>query len=229
MRPVKILYAESDADHAYLTGYNLEQNNYDVTQCSDGETCLEAFRNESFDVCIIDLVLPKMDGVQVSTAIRKINPSIPLCFLSANNATWRATKLKARDAAYLVKPFSIDELTLKIEMLLVRAKLLVGAGSAVYMIGKFLFNSNSCLLYNEREKIALTPREAELLKYFLDNKERVLKREQILTALWGHDDYFMGRNLDEFIGRLRRILSEEKHVHIEKLHNIGFRYSEKAG
>jgi DNA-binding response OmpR family regulator len=227
MRPVKILYAESDAEHAYLTAYNLRQNNYDVTQCSDGISCLETFRNEPFDVCILDLVLSGMDGTRVSEAMRKTHPAIPVCFLFPTENS-RRPKQKNHQSEILVKPFSVDELILKIEMLLLRSKNPVGSGSTMYSIGRLLFNSSSCLLYNGREKIILTPREAELLKFFLDNKERVLKRDQILAALWGHDDYFMGRNLDEFIARLRRILSDEKHVHIEKLNGIGFRYSEKA-
>ena len=227
MRPVKILYAESDAAHAYLTAYNLGQNNYEVTQCSDGVSCLETFRSEPFDVCILDLVLPGMDGTRVSEAMRKTHPAIPVCFLSSTEDA-RRPKTKILQSDLLIKPFSVDELILKIEMLLARSKNPVGGGSALYSIGRLLFNSSSCLLYNGREKIILTPREAELLKFFLDNKERVLKRDQILTALWGHDDYFMGRSLDEFIGRLRKILSDEKHVHIEKLHGIGFRYSEKT-
>ena len=96
---------------------------------------------------------------------------------------------------------------------------------SVYEIGKYQFDTKNFILFNEEEKVGLTQREAELLKLFLDNKNLVLKREQILTALWGTDDYFMGRSLDVFISRLRKILSNEKGISIENLHGIGFRFS----
>lgn len=228
MRPVKILYAEDDVTLAYLTKDNLEQNHYEVTHCYDGHSCLEAFKSETFDICILDIMLPNMDGFELTVAMRKLNPDIPIFFLSSKilkEDKIKGLKLGADD--YLVKPFSIEELLLKIEIFLTRSKKNISPERTVYPIGKFLFNTNSYLLYNEREKIGLTQREAELLEYFIDNKERVLKREQILTALWGHDDYFMGRSLDVFISRLRKILSDEKSVQIENLHGIGFRYSEK--
>ena len=229
MRPVRILYAEDDATLAYLTKDNLEQNNYEVTHCLDGHSCFEAFKSESYDICILDIMLPKMDGFELTVAMRKMNPEVPIVFLSSKilkEDRIKGLKLGADD--YLVKPFSIEELLLKIEIFLTRSKKNFDPQRSVYPVGKFLFNRNSYLLYNENEKISLTQREAELLKYFIDNKNKVLKREQILTALWGHDDYFMGRSLDVFISRLRKILSEEKKIQIENLHGIGFRFTEKG-
>lgn len=128
---------------------------------------------------------------------------------------------------YLVKPFSIEELLLKIEIFLRRSRKNNWVEKSIYEIGKYQFDTKNFILFNETEKIPLTQREADLLKLFLDNKNVVLKREQILTSLWGDDDYFMGRSLDVFISRLRKILANEKGIAIENLHGIGFRFTVK--
>ncbi|KAF2332541.1 response regulator transcription factor [Flavobacterium daemonense] len=226
MKQFKILYTEDDETLAFLTKDNLEQNNYNVVHCSDGQLGLQIFKREKFDICIFDIMMPKMDGFDLATEIRKLNTDIPIIFLSAKTLKEdriRGLRLGADD--YLVKPFSIEELLLKIEIFLKRSQKNIPLEKLVYEIGKYKFDTNNFILFNESEKISLTQREAELLKLFLDNKNLVLKREQILTALWGTDDYFMGRSLDVFISRLRKILTGEKGISIENLHGIGFRFS----
>ena len=226
MKNFKILYTEDDETLAFLTKDNLQQNNYEVVHCSDGKAGLEAFRNEDFDICILDIMLPKLDGFELATEIRKNNTDIPIIFLSAKTLKEdriKGLRLGADD--YLVKPFSIEELLLKIEIFLKRSQKSIATEKSVYEIGKYQFDTNNFILFNESEKIGLTQREAELLKLFLDNKNSVLKREQILTSLWGTDDYFMGRSLDVFISRLRKILANENGISIENLHGIGFRFS----
>jgi DNA-binding response OmpR family regulator len=225
MNQIKILYAEDDETLAYLTRDNLEQNNYTVTHCSDGSNCLELFRKHSFDICIFDIMLPKMDGFALTTEIRKINPDVPIFFLSSKilkEDRIKGLRLGADD--YLVKPFSIEELLLKIEIFLTRAKKNRNNDKTEYIIGSYHFNASNYSLYNTEEKITLTQREAQLLKLFLDNKDQVLKREDILKKLWGDDDYFLGRSLDVFISRLRKILIHEKNIRIENLHGIGFKF-----
>ncbi|OXG08372.1 DNA-binding response OmpR family regulator [Flavobacterium araucananum] len=226
MKQFKILYTEDDETLAFLTKDNLEQNNYEVVHCCDGNLGLEAFKKESFDICIFDIMMPKMDGFELATEIRKTNTDIPIIFLSAKTLKEdriKGLRLGADD--YLVKPFSIEELLLKIEIFLKRSQKNTAIEKAFYTIGKYQFDINNFILFNESEKITLTQREAELLKLFLDNKNSVLKREQILTSLWGTDDYFMGRSLDVFISRLRKILTNEKGIAIENLHGIGFRFT----
>ncbi|MTH15788.1 response regulator transcription factor [Flavobacterium sp. LC2016-01] len=227
MRQFKILYTEDDETLAFLTKDNLEQNNYEVIHCCDGKLGLEAFKTQNFDICIFDIMMPKMDGFELATEIRKTNTDVPIIFLSAKTLKEdriKGLRLGADD--YLVKPFSIEELLLKIEIFLKRSqKTSIQTEKLVYDIGKYQFDTSNFILFNEIEKITLTQREAELLKLFLDNKNLVLKREQILTALWGTDDYFMGRSLDVFISRLRKILTSEKGISIENLHGIGFRFS----
>ncbi len=225
MNPVRILYTEDDATLAFLTKDNLEQNHYEVTHCEDGAAGFEAFKKGIFDICILDIMMPKMDGFVLASAIRKIDSDVPIIFLSAKTLKEdriKGLRLGADD--YLVKPFSIEELLLKIEIFLRRSRKNNTVDKSIYEIGKYLFDTKNFILFNETEKIALTQREADLLKLFLDNKNVVLKREQILTSLWGDDDYFMGRSLDVFISRLRKILANEKGIAIENLHGIGFRF-----
>lgn len=225
MQTFKILYAEDDETLAFLTKDNLEQHHYEVTHCSHGDLCLDVFKKERFDICILDIMLPKMDGFELATEIRKANTDIPIIFLSAKTLKedrLKGLRLGADD--YLVKPFSIEELLLKIEIFLKRSQKSNGNEKAIYTVGKYFFDSKNYFVFNESEKINLTQRESELLKLFLDNKNEVLKREHILTSLWGEDDYFMGRSLDVFISRLRKILANEKGISIENLHGIGFKF-----
>jgi DNA-binding response OmpR family regulator len=226
MKQFKILYTEDDETLAFLTKDNLEQNHYEVTHCLDGKSGFETFKKEDFDICIFDIMMPKMDGFELAEAIRKMNTNIPIIFLSAKTLKEdriKGLRLGADD--YLVKPFSIEELLLKIEIFLKRSQKNNLADKFVYEIGKYQFDTKNFILFNENEKIGLTQREAELLKLFLDNNNSVLKREQILTSLWGTDDYFMGRSLDVFISRLRKILVNEEGISIENLHGIGFRFT----
>ncbi|MFC5977730.1 response regulator transcription factor [Flavobacterium salmonis] len=225
MMKSKILYTEDDETLAFLTKDNLEQNNYEVIHCPDGKSGLESFRDQHFDICIFDIMMPKMDGFELAEEIRKIDTNIPIIFLSAKTLKEdriKGLRLGADD--YLVKPFSIEELMLKIEVFLKRSQKNSKVEKSIYEIGKYQFDTKNFILFNAEEKIGLTQREAELLKLFLDNKNTVLKREQILTALWGTDDYFMGRSLDVFISRLRKILANEKGISIENLHGIGFKF-----
>ena len=225
MTKYKILYAEDDETLAFLTKDNLEQN-YEVTHCSDGEMALETFKNDSFDVCIFDIMMPKMDGFELAEAVRKLNSDVPILFLSAKTLKEDRIKgLRIGADDYLVKPFSIEELLLKIEIFLKRTNKNTVVENKNYAVGKYQFDSKNFLVFNADEKITLTQRESDLLKFFIENKNVVLKREQILKSLWGEDDYFMGRSLDVFISRLRKILANEAGISIENLHGIGFRFN----
>ncbi|GAA4071402.1 response regulator transcription factor [Flavobacterium cheonanense] len=225
MTKYKILYAEDDETLAFLTKDNLEMH-YDVTHCTDGEMCLKAFKSEAFDICIFDIMMPKMDGFELAEKIRQLNSDVPIIFLSAKTLKEdriKGLRLGADD--YLVKPFSIEELLLKIEIFLKRSQKNTTVENVIYTVGKYQFDHKNYLVFTDSEKISLTQREAELLKLFLDNKNVVMKREEILKSLWGNDDYFMGRSLDVFISRLRKILANEKGITIENLHGIGFKFN----
>ena len=225
MSSFKILYAEDDETLAFLTKDNLEQHGYQVTHCADGKVCLETFVGTVFDICIFDIMLPKMDGFELATEIRKRNTDVPIIFLSAKTLKEdriRGLRLGADD--YLIKPFSIEELLLKVEIFLKRSQKNRASTHFIRTVGGYQFDTKNFLLFNATEKINLTQRESELLQFFLAHKNTVLKREQILKAIWGDDDYFMGRSLDVFISRLRKIFAHENSITIENLHRIGFKF-----
>lgn len=224
----RILYAEDDETLAYLTVDNLTQQQYEVDHFGDGEKCLRAFKSGNYALCILDVMLPGLDGFLLAEEIRKLNHEIPILFLSAKvlkEDRIKGLRIGADD--YLVKPFSIEELVLKIEIFINRSRKRIIVHKSQYKVGRFHFDPSNFGLQNEKEKITLTQRETELLKYFLDNKNEVLKREQILNAIWGKDDYFLGRSLDVFVSRLRKIFSADDKVSIENIHSIGFRLVEK--
>jgi DNA-binding response OmpR family regulator len=224
MKAVKILYAEDDETLAFLTKDSLEQQNYTVMHCKNGDECYNAFRKEEFDLCILDIMLPKMDGFELVMSLRSLNPHVPIMFLSAKTLKEdriKGLRLGADD--YLVKPFSMEELILKIEIFLKRSKKNDIAENGFYDLGAIQFNSKDYTFVSGGKKISLTERESELLKFFLDNHGKVLKRELILKSVWGNDDYFLGRSLDVFISRLRKMLAPEKGIIIQNVHGVGFK------
>jgi DNA-binding response OmpR family regulator len=219
-----LLYVEDDETLAFLTKDNLEQNQYKVIHCKNGKEAIDTFRQHRFDLCILDIMLPEKDGFEVATEIRMLDQEVPIIFLSAKALKEDRIKgLKIGADDYMVKPFSIEELILKIEIFLNRAKKTVLNNSSLHF-GKFSFDIQNYSVTINGETEMLTQREAALLRLFVENKDKVLTREQILLSVWGSDDYFLGRSMDVFISRLRKILSRDPLVQIETLHGIGFRF-----
>jgi DNA-binding response OmpR family regulator len=219
----KILYVEDDNTLAFLTADNLEQH-YVVAHFSDGRSALEAFKKQVFDLCILDVMLPEMDGFELAAAIRGLNLEIPIIFLSAKTLKEdriKGLRLGADD--YLIKPYSIEELILKIEVFLQRSQKFAVAKNNIYSIGTFTFDADNFILSKNNETIQLTEREAALLKLFAANKNVILKREHMLKELWGTDDYFMGRSMDVFISRLRKIFRDDESIRIENIPRVGFK------
>ncbi len=219
----RILYVEDDNTLAFLTADNLEQK-YEVAHFANGKEAFEAFKKEEFDLCILDVMLPEMDGFELAEAIRKRNMEVPIIFLSAKTLKEdriKGLKLGADD--YLVKPYSMEELVLKIEVFLQRSQKQAFVKNNICTIGFFTFDPDNYVVIKGDERISLTERESALLKFFIDNKNTILKREKILTALWGTDDYFMGRSMDVFISRLRKIFKDDESIRIENIPRIGFK------
>lgn len=224
MKQYRILYAEDDEALAFVTKDNLEMHNFSVSHFANGKECLQAFNTEKFDICLLDIMMPKKDGFEVAAEIRKKNTDIPIIFLSAKTLDEdriKGLRLGADD--YLVKPFSIEELVLKLQIFLNRSKKHYINNQLSYEIGKVHFDAVNYQIKKGEETISLTKREADLLKMFLDNKNTVLKREHILTELWGSNDYFLGRSLDVFVSRLRKIFISEKNISFDNVHGIGFK------
>jgi DNA-binding response OmpR family regulator len=219
----KLLYVEDDTTLAFLTADNLEQH-YDVVHFSNGIDAFEAFKTEEFDLCVLDVMLPQMDGFELAAAIRERNVAVPIIFLSAKTLKEdriKGLKLGADD--YLVKPYSIEELILKIEVFLQRSQKQPTVKNNTCTIGTFTFDPDNYLLIKNGATTQLTERESALLKLFIDHKNNILKREKILTALWGTDDYFMGRSMDVFISRLRKIFRDDSSIRIENIPRVGFK------
>ena len=219
----RILYVEDDNTLAFLTADNLEQY-YEVVHFTNGKDAFDAFKIEDFDLCILDVMLPQMDGFELAASIRAINIEVPIIFLSAKTLKEdriKGLKLGADD--YLVKPYSIEELILKIEVFLQRSQKKPTIKNNTCTVGSFTFDPDNYVVIKNGESTQLTERESALLKLFIDNKNTILKREKILTELWGTDDYFMGRSMDVFISRLRKIFREDESIRIENIPRIGFK------
>ena len=219
----KILYVEDDETLSFVTKDNLEFHGYIVEHYMDGESAIEAFYKETFDLCILDVMLPRMDGFTLAEKIRYADPSIPILFLTAKSMKEdRIHGLKKGADDYITKPFSIEELILKIEVFL-RRKYVIVSVNDLYKIGQYIFDyRNLTLSLNDVPK-SLTQKEADLLKLLLDHKNNVIKRGVILEKLWGADDYFLGRSMDVFISRLRKYLSDDPNVKLDNIHGVGFK------
>lgn len=220
-----LLYVEDDETLSYLTKDNLEMKGYNVLHAETGEEALKLFKENHVDLCIIDIMLPKVDGYTVASEIRSKDQEIPILFLSAKSMVedrLKGLRLGADD--YMTKPFSIEELDLKINVFLRRSNRSVEVEQSEYKVGNTFFDYYKLKLVCGESEISMTQREAELLKFFLDNRDKVLRREDILKTVWGDDNYFLGRSLDVFISRLRKMLKKDPKIHLENIHGIGFRF-----
>ncbi|MCZ2100500.1 MAG: response regulator transcription factor [Chitinophagales bacterium] len=219
----KILYVEDDETLSFVTKDNLELHGYEVVHCMNGESAIETFYKEPFDLCILDVMLPKMDGFSVAEKIREADPNIPILFLTAKSMKEdRILGLKIGADDYITKPFSIEELILKIEVFL-RRKYVTVSINDLYKIGQYSFDYRNLTLSLDEVPRSLTQKEADLLKMLLDHKNNVIKRSVILEKLWGEDDYFLGRSMDVFISRLRKYLAEDPKIKLDNIHGVGFK------
>jgi DNA-binding response OmpR family regulator len=192
--------------------------------CEDGREALERFSSESFDLCILDLMLPSMDGFELAKKIREKNEHIPILFLSAKSMKEdRIEGLTIGGDDYITKPFSIEELALKIEIFLRRGKVLTASKEkGAYILGSYVFHSDNMELVHSKESRRLTSREAALLSLFVQKTNVVITKEEILKSVWGTDSYFNSRSLDVFISRLRKYLRYDPSIQINNIHGIGF-------
>ncbi len=223
MNKAKIFYVEDDETLSFVTSDNLSLNGYEVFHFLDGESAIEAFTTGSFDLCLLDVMLPKKDGFTLAAEIRRKNPEIPIIFLTAKSMKEdRIAGLKTGADDYLTKPFSIEELILKIEVFLKR-KFINLKQASKYSIGKLIFDYKNLSITTNGVEKTLTQREADLLKLLVEHKNNVIKREEILERVWGQNDYFLGRSMDVFISRLRKYLSGDEDLKIDNIHGVGFK------
>ncbi len=227
----KILLVEDDDALSFIVKDNLEQNNYIVDLAEDGEIALQLFNNNKFDLIILDVMLPKIDGFQVAQTIRKKDEQVPIIFLTARSMTEdKITALTLGADDYIPKPFSMEELLLKIKIFLKRSQSQPVVSNSVKKsipIGNYDFRPEELTLTINGTQRNLTLKEAELIRYFAEHANKVLSRNDILEKVWGSNDYFLGRSLDVFISRLRKYFNDDPGIKITNLHGIGFRFSVK--
>ena len=221
----KILYVEDDPSLGFVTKDSLEEEGFQIFHFSDGKAAWKFFKKEKFDLCLLDVMLPEMDGFSLAEKIREQNPHIPIIFLSARLLDEdRIQGLKIGGDDYITKPFNIEELILKVRVFLKRNSVSdYQISSDHYKCGAYDFSYKQLTLTFDDQVQKLTHREAEVLKFFLERKNQVVKREDILIAIWGRDDYFLGRSLDVFLTRIRKMLSKDPNIKIENIHGVGFR------
>ncbi|MGB0888583.1 MAG: response regulator transcription factor [Vicingaceae bacterium] len=224
---IRILLAEDDANLGFVVQDNLKSIGYKVTLCSDGEMALKTFASEQFDLCILDVMMPKKDGFAVAQTIRDINKEIPIVFLTAKSMQTDKVKgftLGADD--YITKPFDFEEFLLRIESILRRTKILTQQEEKTieqYSIGNYTFDvKNQILTHNSTEK-KLTKKETRILSFLCEHLNDIAPRELILKNIWGNDDYFSGRSMDVFISKLRKYLAEDEKIQIINIHGVGFK------
>lgn len=220
-----ILYAEDDEALSFLTIDSLGLHGFKLDHFVNGKQALKAFKTNKYDLCIFDVMLPEMDGLEIARQVRMTNQQIPIIFLTAKGLKEdRIEGLKTGADDYMTKPYSIEELILKIEIFLKRKFISNQPEQGVHFIGKYKYDHDNLKLSINTKTKDLTQKEGELLYLLSKNKNTILKRSEILQRLWGNDDYFLGRSMDVFISRLRKYLKEDESLKIENVHGVGFRF-----
>jgi len=220
---LKILLVEDNTNLGFLLLEFLESNGFDVKLYRDGVSGYNGFTSSQFDFCILDVMLPKMDGFSLAEKIREENKTVPIIFLTARSMKEdkiRGFKIGIDD--YVTKPFDEDELLFRIESILNR----VGARQTqneklIYQLGNFTFDVNNQELKSENNSKRLTSKESKILALLAKAKNNIVSREEIMQEVWGETDYFIGRSLDVFISKIRRHLQSEPKIKIETIPTVG--------
>jgi two-component system response regulator VicR len=223
MSKIRILIAEDDPNLGQILKEFLELKGYSSTLARDGDLAIQSFKNELFDLCILDIMMPKKDGFEVAEQIKRLNQNVPFIFLTARSQqkdTLRGLQLGADD--YIKKPFSMEELDLRIKAILRRSEE-SEVQSTEFELGEYTFDYIHQTLSLNGEKRNLTSKEAELLLLLAQSKNKILERSSALKIIWGDDSYFNARSMDVYINKLRKHLSACKQVQIITVHGQGFR------
>ena len=223
---------EDEVDLGNVVKQYLEISDFDVDWLQNGRLAYEQVRKDPrrYNIMLIDVSMPEMDGFQLAEKIVALGHNIAFLFLTARNEKAdRLYGLKIGADDYITKPFDVDELVLRIRNIIRRMPAAaVAVNRAVIIRGDVEFHKDTLKLQIGRQKdIVLTPRESELLDYLFRNENRVLRREEILTQLWGENDYFLGRSLDVFISRLRKHLGASRNISIDNVYGVGFVFNVK--
>lgn len=225
MKPkAKILLVEDDANLGFVISDQLKSEGYQVVLCTNGMDGHMRFSEGEFHLCIFDVMMPKKDGFTLAREIRTMNQNIPILFLTAKAMTEdKIAGFNAGGDDYLTKPFSFDELSVRVKALLKRVNIQDEPEQKIVEIGSYVFDTENFTLKHPEFEKTLTKKEAMVLKILCKFKNAVVPRENILTAVWGQDDYFAGRSMDVFITKLRKYFSMDEKISISNIHGIGFK------
>jgi DNA-binding response OmpR family regulator len=232
----RILLVEDDQNFGDVLRSYLEMNDYDVTLATDGEQGLDAFNRGEYDLCILDVMMPKKDGFTLAKDIREKNTIVPLIFLTARSIKEDVLKgLKIGADDYITKPFNSEELLLRIHAILRRSRTVADTKSEAveFSIGRYYFDYPTRMLAYDRGsshevKEKLSPKEAQLLRMFAVSMNEVLPRSEALTKIWGEDNYFTARSMDVFVTKLRKYLRYDENIEIVNIHGNGFQLLVRA-
>ncbi len=225
MKKEKILFAEDDASLAFMVKDTLEETGYSVVHCSNGQSAIQMFDKEKFDLCLLDIMMPGKDGYQVAKKIRQLSDRIPILFLSTKNQ--EEDRLKGYESGaddYLPKPFSMPELLKKIEVFLRRSKMFHSDNVQEYQVGKIFFNYTNLEIISPKGTTRITQKEANLMLFLCEHQNKMVRREEILREVWGKDDFFLGRSMDVYMTKLRKMLKADPDLVLETIHGVGFRF-----
>ena len=226
MSKIKIFYAEDELFLGKIVMETLESREFEVIMESDGAKAIEVFEKIKPDICVLDIMLPNKDGFAIADEIRKLDEEVPILFLSAKTQTEDVVKgfsLGGND--YIRKPFSMEELIVRIQNLLKNKSgdtQKISSGAAI--IGKYNFQLNRQILSNGKQERKLSFRESELLRLLYENRATIIDRKDILNLLWGNDSFFNSRNLDVYITKLRSYLKDDSSLEIITIKGVGYRF-----
>lgn len=220
----KILLVEDDASLGFVVKDSLEDSGYEVLLCNDGESGWQQFMRNNVDICLLDVMLPRKDGMTLATQIRKKNEKVPIIFLTARNMDEdKIAGFKAGGDDYIVKPFNMEELLLRLEVFLKRTREDKVLNEQIVFGTDSYFDYDNLLLMNQNSPLQLTQKEADLFRYLIQNRNTVLKREDILINVWGKDDYFLGRSMDVFMTKVRKYIKDISSLELQTIHGVGFK------
>jgi DNA-binding response OmpR family regulator len=224
--PARILLAEDDKNLSELMKEALEDEGYSVDVFTDGQQAIINFDKNKYDICLLDVMMPVKDGFMVAKKIRQQSDIMPILFISTKNL--EEDKIKGYQSGaddYITKPFSMKELLLKMDVFLRRTRKMFYETKQEYQVGKLFFSYTNLKLTTPEEDIAVKQKEADLLKFLCEHANRVLKRDEVLLAVWGKDDFFLGRSMDVYMTKLRKYLKADPDVVIETIHGLGYRFT----
>jgi DNA-binding response OmpR family regulator len=218
-----IFLVEDDLSFGAVLKSYLEINDFEVEWVDDGQNALNQFKKSGFDICILDVMLPNVDGFTIGAEIRKMNSGIPILFLTAKNLrddVLKGYQIGADD--YITKPFDTEVLIFKLKAILKRQAGIQKKETDFYQIGNYVFDFKLRTIEHDNCKQKLSPKEAELLKMLCDNQNELLPRETALKKIWGDDGYFTARSMDVYLTKLRKLFTEDPSVEIRNIHGSGF-------